>query len=257
MRTGDKERGGWIFVSHSTKDIDAVYRVRDVLETRGHHPLLFFLRCLTEEDEIDNLITREIEARNFFLYCDSPNARGSAWVQRELEFIRSLPDRVVHEVDLEEDPVTQVASIRELSRAQTLFLSYANTDHEVVEAIAARLIEAEYRIWEPQGSFSAGGVASELVRGGVAEALDDGFVLVFLSPHSVQSEWVRHETEYALSLARHHPRGGTALRPIVLSHPAQMRGEFADALRGLEWLDVSDLGATDAARRIVVSLRRR
>jgi hypothetical protein len=121
MPTGDKEHGGWIFVSHSTKDIDAVYRVRDVLETRGHHPLLFFLRCLTEDDEIDGLITREIEARNFFLYCDSANARASTWVQRELAFIRSLPDRVVHEVDLEEDAVTQVASIRELSRAQTLF----------------------------------------------------------------------------------------------------------------------------------------
>ena len=31
-----------------------------------------------------------------------------------------------------------------------------------------------------------------------------------------------------------------------------MTGEFAEALRGLEWLDVSDLDAAGAARRIIV-----
>jgi TIR domain-containing protein len=73
---------GWIFVSHSTKDLEPVRRIRDYLEAKSHHPLLFFLKCIRDTDELDSLITREIEARTIFLLCDSPNARSAQWVQR-------------------------------------------------------------------------------------------------------------------------------------------------------------------------------
>ena len=78
---------GWIFVSHSTKDFEGVRRVRDYLETKSQHPLLFFLKCIRDTDELDSLITREIEARTIFMLCDSPNSRSAGWVQREIEFI--------------------------------------------------------------------------------------------------------------------------------------------------------------------------
>ena len=52
-------QGAWIFVSHSTRDWDKVRHIRNSLEKRGHKPLLFFLKCLRDEPELDErLINR-------------------------------------------------------------------------------------------------------------------------------------------------------------------------------------------------------
>ena len=88
--------GAWIFLSHSTKDWDEVRRIRNLLEEKGHRPIVFFLKCLTEHSELDELIKREIEARTWFLLCDSDNARSSSWVQAEVAYIKEL-GRKYHE----------------------------------------------------------------------------------------------------------------------------------------------------------------
>lgn len=41
--------GCWIFLSHASKDIDSVRRVRNEFEKYGQNPLAFHLRCLDEE----------------------------------------------------------------------------------------------------------------------------------------------------------------------------------------------------------------
>ena len=38
------------FVSHSHRDLEKVRPIRNELERRGHHPLLFFLKCLQADD---------------------------------------------------------------------------------------------------------------------------------------------------------------------------------------------------------------
>lgn len=55
--------GGWIFISHSHLDIDIVRRIRNKLEDRGFEPLMFFLKCLNDDNEIESLIKREINER--------------------------------------------------------------------------------------------------------------------------------------------------------------------------------------------------
>jgi hypothetical protein len=70
----------WIFVSHSKQDLAKVRQARDALEKAGAEPILFFLKCLSDHDEVDGLIKREIDARYFFLLCDSANAKKSKWV---------------------------------------------------------------------------------------------------------------------------------------------------------------------------------
>jgi hypothetical protein len=72
----------YIFVSHSRKDNEKARRVRDHLESRSFEPILFNLKCLTDDDELTTLVKREIEARPCFLYLDSPNARVSERVIR-------------------------------------------------------------------------------------------------------------------------------------------------------------------------------
>ena len=54
--------------------------------------LMFYLKCLSDENEIEELIKREIDEREWFIYADSQNARASRWVQTEREYIETLGD---------------------------------------------------------------------------------------------------------------------------------------------------------------------
>ena len=73
----------WNFVSHSHRDLEKVREIRNELERRGHNLLLFFLKCLEADDaRLPQLIRDEIKAREWFILCESPNARNSGWVQQ-------------------------------------------------------------------------------------------------------------------------------------------------------------------------------
>src|SRR5438034_10997417 len=108
--------GAWIFLSHSNHDWRAVREIRNVLEARGHRPLLFFLKCLNDHSELHDLIKREIEARTWFLLCDSENAKKSRWVRDEVTLIRSMPDKYSEQVDLHEPIEQQIDRIDALCR---------------------------------------------------------------------------------------------------------------------------------------------
>jgi len=73
----------WVFVSHSSLDIAKVLEVRNYLEECSAAPLLFHLVSIKKPEEFWPLIKKEIAARNFFLLCDSKNARRFEWVARE------------------------------------------------------------------------------------------------------------------------------------------------------------------------------
>ena len=80
-----KTKGGYIFLSHSHDDIEKVRKIRNALEKDGFEPLCFYLKCLEDDDEIADLIKREIDAREWFVFVDSENARKSRWVTLERE----------------------------------------------------------------------------------------------------------------------------------------------------------------------------
>ena len=61
-----KSKGGYIFLSHSHEDIEKVREIRNSLEQDGFEPLCFYLKCLSDDSEIEDLIKREIDARE----CD-------------------------------------------------------------------------------------------------------------------------------------------------------------------------------------------
>ncbi|MBQ4111381.1 MAG: hypothetical protein IJD38_01150 [Clostridia bacterium] len=62
------KQGGWIFISHSHQDIQKVRLIRNRLEEKGLEPLMFYLKCLSDEQEIEELIKREIDERDWFIY---------------------------------------------------------------------------------------------------------------------------------------------------------------------------------------------
>lgn len=91
-----------IFLSHSHKDLEKIRKIRDFLETIECEPLMFYLKCLDDDTEIlEDFIKREIEARNIFIYCKSIHSENSKWVQKEIEYIRSLDEKRLYTIDID------------------------------------------------------------------------------------------------------------------------------------------------------------
>ena len=91
----------YIFISHSHKDIDKVRVIRNFLESLNTEPILFFLKSKTDKDEITQLIKDEINARIWFIYCNSKNAEKSHWCQTEREYALSFPKNNILNIDLD------------------------------------------------------------------------------------------------------------------------------------------------------------
>lgn len=91
-----------VFLSHSHKDVNKVRKIRDILESLDCEPLMFFLKCLDDDTErLEDFIKKEIEARHIFIYCKSSNSEKSKWVQKELEYIRSLDEKRLYTIDID------------------------------------------------------------------------------------------------------------------------------------------------------------
>jgi hypothetical protein len=208
------DEGAWIFVSHSHQDLDEVRRVRDALEAMGHNPLLFFLKCLDDDSELDDLIRREINAREIFLLCDSPNARTSDWVKDERTVIERLSGRLERVVDLKADWAQQLSDIKEWSRLSTVFISYARVDRRIAEDIAVALHRHDYKVAEfddlnPGQSWVSG------IKDLIDRSIAHGIFLVLLSPEALHNKLVLEETVYALGRCADEGLEGKVI-PVVV-----------------------------------------
>jgi hypothetical protein len=242
---------GWIFVSHSTKDLEAVRRIRDYLETKRHHPLLFFLKCIRESDELDSLITREIEARTIFLLCDSPNSRSARWVQREVEFIRSLSDRHYEIVDLRAPWPEQQAILDRLSQRGTLFLSYTHSDSPEVSAIYEALRPFDYSIFFDRHSLAAGDDWRARTEHAIDESLSKGFFIYFVSAATYQRQesFQFAELHRALEQRLRFPPGVRNVIVVVIGTPSA-HIELPPILTDFQFLDLRGISASAQAERL-------
>jgi hypothetical protein len=189
----------WIFVSHASDDLVQVRKVRNYLEEKGASPLLFHLLALKEPEEFWPIIAKEIEARNFFLYCESEIAQTREWVRREraavdtaakLKPVRIGAIRVDGpELDLEVLD-TFLAKIR-------VFPSYSGADSEHVQPYLDALKEAGFQVFEER-NLAAGVDWRNEIENEMKLAALDGWIVAFLSPSSLESDWAQSE----LSMAR-------------------------------------------------------
>lgn len=207
----NKVSSAWIFVSHSVKDLLRVREIRNELETRNANPILFFLKAVSEDDELDQLIKREIEARNFFLLCDSPNSRASPWVRREVEFVKSLGRRKrirIASVDLEAPADEQRVAIDGLLREATIHVAFAEADRERVRPYLDWLAFGDYSVFAFE-DFDPGrdwgtGITDRLVN--------STFAVLFLSEASGHSRYLAEEVRMLRSLSKR-------IIPIALDPP--------------------------------------
>jgi hypothetical protein len=137
------DSNAWVFVSHSNKDFAKIIQVRNKLESLNYKPLLFFLKCLEDDTEIFELIKREIKARDRFILCDSQNSRSSKWVQKEIEYIKSL-NRPYEIVDLDADESVINECIERFDRRSSAYIW--STSDEIADHLSKRLIGKSFKV---------------------------------------------------------------------------------------------------------------
>lgn len=185
---------GWMFLSHSTKDYELVRQIRNTLEEHGFRPIMFFLKCLTDEDELDDLIYREIKARRWFVFLDSENSRTSKWAQDERSYARSL-NKTIFTIDASRDYLPQLWQIFQRT---TVFLSFSHQDREVAVQVRDAMIANDFQVLWDNGIPCSSPWWEE-----TAHQIDTaGFCLLLISQNSVNSSYVRREIEYALAQKR-------------------------------------------------------
>lgn len=206
MCENDDKDGLWVFVSHSTKDFERVRLVRNALEDNGFRPILFYLKCLEKENEVIDLLRREIDVRKRFILCDSPNAQASKFVQSEIEYIRSKR-RMYEVIDLSKIDTNKSNSykdvlglIKPFKRRTSVFLCYSHKDAELARELTSQLQALGFKtadadFYGPWPGNASIGDLETLIKTTIKLTLDEGYVIGLVSSNAGRYLW--DEIEYA------------------------------------------------------------
>lgn len=192
----------WIFLSHSNRDYEKVRLVRNMLEEQSLRPLMFFLHCLNDNEEIDSLIKREIDCRTRFILCDSENARKSHWVQKEVEYIKSQ-NRICETIDLSKSLDEIKVTLQDFINKTKIFISYNREEYELAEMVYNRLSIYDFsvyidRAWDFKSSYNQNYKdAVDFLENSVAKS--NGYVVAIVNERVLNSNSCsRHELIKAL-----------------------------------------------------------
>lgn len=195
--------GCWIFLSHASKDIELVRRVRNEFEKYGQNPLAFHLRCFDEEyprkEELWNLIYREIDAREWFIYCKSPEAENSDNVLRERQYIGQSGKNKIWMLDMTEEWDAIATKIHKICTDLEVFISYVHHNRKVAEVLRTLLIEKDYSVWTAEDSLNIGDCWETQISKAISRCAEQGFYVLLISEDSLKSQFVEKELEYATS----------------------------------------------------------
>ena len=205
----------WVFLSHSHEDYEKVRKVRDMLEDQRMRPIMFFLKCLNDHDEIDSLIKREIDCRTRFILCDSENARKSDWVKEEVKYIKSQ-DRIYETIDLDLPVEIIKKKLSEFKRKATLFLSYSRVDHDLAESVYERLSKYDFQVFFDIETLTHGNFAEQIMDS-LNNAVSNGYIIAILNERLLNGEcWSRHEIVKALMYDKEY--GGMSILPFSINN---------------------------------------
>lgn len=208
----------YIFISHSHADLTKVRLVRNTFEDRGYEPILFYLHSLSDENEITDLIKREIDARLWFCLCDSQNARKSRWVQSELNYVKEQGKRTLATIDIDKIGALEVAeqkrivnlTVDSFSRANSVFLSYAHSDAAAAEKIIEVLNGFGFHVWNYLNDILVGDFWMTSIENAIR---DSKYYFILVSEQSMNSSYVSHEISRAIT-------EGKTIIPIFIDESA-------------------------------------
>ena len=248
QRSALMKKGGWVFISHSHQDIDLVRKIRNYLESLGFEPLMFYLKCLSDESEIEELIKREINEREWFIYADSPNARGSKWVKTEREYIEKLTGKRIFTIDLSADIATQLREIERISRQMKVFISASSKDKELKQKICDKLTERDMLILSDE-DFSSGQSWVERAKIIIDEAARNGFVIILITEAFLHSSIVKYEIDEAI-------KGGGKIIPVYVGN-AKMPENILELLGDTQGVRIGESPSDEELNKIVDSILQR
>lgn len=209
-----KKQDIWVFLSHSNKDYEKVRMIRNMLEEKEYRPLLFFLKCLDEDTEIDTLIKREIDARNKFILCESENSRNSKWVQDEVEYIKST-GRMYETINLDE-PLSKIKKlINKFDKRNSIYLSYTRQDDEFANTLYKELRRNDYKVFYEIDTIS--GNIINILNNAINDAIRHGYVISLISEHYLSSSFCLEELSYA------YKKNNSNVIAIYLSNPLLLK----------------------------------
>ena len=236
----------WVFISHSNKDFEKIIPFRNKLEALQYKPLLFFLKCLENDNEIFELIKREIQARDRFILCDSINSRNSEWVQKEVDFIKSL-GRPYEIVDLEETEERIDESIRRFDQRSTMYIW--STDNIMAELVSKRFVQKAFKVcilpdsyFKEYFLFKTG--SPDLVSKNFFEVVGNGYVLIILSRKLTDKE-----ESYIESVVGYFKRFTKTCRLYITSKEAMDNGKLYYEIQNYDGIQPRIVFQGDMAER--------
>lgn len=190
--------GGWIFISHSHQDIKLVRKIRNHLESLGFEPLLFYLKCLSDENEIEDLIKREIEEREWFIYAESANAQASKWVKTEREYIEKFTGKKIFTINLNNDLNEQLKMIEHIVRQMKVFISYSHQDSSLKQLIQNKLLAKDMLVYADEELLIASIPWFDNTFNHIVDASKNVFFIALITENSIKCKHQQREIEVAL-----------------------------------------------------------
>lgn len=224
----------WIFLSHSNDDYESVRRIRNILEDLNTRPLMFFLKCLNDNDEIEDLIKREIKARTRFILCDSENARKSNWVQKEIKYISEI-NKSYDIIDISAPEQDIRNKLKEFFRKEHLYISYPRELMPAIDVIAERLSKYDFATTFIDKFDIQSNNFLEDFEDNILKAVERGHFISLLSHHSTRTN---RFSQFELDLAIEHDSNKNAILPIYLDTIS--KDYFKSKLVKYECIDLSD-----------------
>ncbi len=231
MNKADKEI--WVFLSHSNKDYDKVRIVRNLLEEQNFRPIMFFLCCLEDDEEINDLIKREIDSRTRFILCDSENARESKWVQKEVEYIKSK-ERLYQTIDLSKSEEEIAKELKSYRSSAEIFISYKKEDVKVAEELHERLNKYDFFAFIDSKNIQSGEFFKESIKANIERATDEtskGLFVILVNKRTF-SGFPDAELRYALN------KGGSK-KVLAVLMDSDIPGVEMLIFNGCHCLDIS------------------
>ena len=192
-----ENNGSWIFISHSSDDIEKVRIIRNEFERYGQNPLAFHLKCLNDnttkgKKELYDLIEREIEARDWFVYCESESARESSYVQMEREYVQKCDKQFVWLINLDQSIDDIKKKVYEICCLLQIYIVYSRRDEFIVKPLKDALKENDFSVWDSQSIYS-----SDLIKNEMTALAKRGFVLFINTENTRNSSSVLAEIKAA------------------------------------------------------------
>lgn len=199
-----KQGGCWIFLSHSSHDMAKVRIIRNEFEKYSHNPLAFHLRCLNDDTaegklELSTLIKREIDCREWFVFCESPAAAQSEYVQMEKAYIIETGKQKVWSINMSLPLDEILTKVKEICTAIRVFISYNKSDSfSFYKTLSNALIEKDFDVWDSE-SLVVGTSFLDETFAAIEKTAENGFAVVLITEEYVQSHCCLMELESLVS----------------------------------------------------------